>query len=239
MMIRCLAIDDEPIALEKLNTYIKKIPYLTLVASCESTFDAMKVMSEEKIDAIFVDINIPDVNGIEFIRSLNDPPLVIFITAYSEYAVDSYGVNAIDYILKPYSFTEFQRAANKLQKQWTLMHQRLNTSHTDSEILYLKVDYRYVKVNIDDIIYIEGMNEYLKIWTVSEDPFLTHTTFKHLLCHLPDNFLQIHRSYIINMKHIKEIDRSIVLMSNGARISISDSNKDVFNQYLQMHSIKK
>lgn len=239
MNIRCLAIDDEPMALEKLKDYIDKVPYLELAASCESALEAMKIMSETKIDAIFIDINMPDVNGLEFIRALSDPPLVVFVTAYSEYAVDSYGVNAVDYILKPYGFTEFQRAAGKVLKQWELTHKEYTAYDPDPEVLYLKVDYRYIRVNIADIIYIEGMNEYLKICTVSEDPFLTHTTFRQISGHLPDYFLQIHRSYMINMKQIKEVERSLVLMSDGTRISVSESNKEAFMKYLQKRSIKK
>lgn len=239
-MIRCIAIDDEPMALEKLNSYIARIPYLELVAACEDATQAMSVIDKENVEAVFIDINMPDINGLDFIKSLSNPPLVVFITAYAEYAVDSYKVRAVDYILKPYDFEDFQRAASNLYKQWKLVNEH-NTESTVIEpgVMYFKVDYRYVRVELDDILYIEGMSEYLKIKQVSGDPFLTHTTFKQINEVLPENFVQVHRSYVVNMKHIKEIERSVILMSDGAHISISDSNKDTIMQYLQNHGIRK
>lgn len=239
-MIRCIAIDDEPLALEKLNGYIERIPYLDLVASCEDITQAMKVIEAEKVDLAFIDINMPDVNGIEFIRSLANPPMVVFVTAYAEYAVDSYKVRAVDYILKPYDFEDFQRASANVYRQWKLQNDhQTERSVVEPGVIYFKVDYRYLRVVLDDILYIEGMSEYLKIKTVSDDPFLTHTTFRQINEALPDNFVQVHRSYVVNMKHIKEIERSVILMSDGAHISISDSNKDIIMQYLQKHGIKK
>lgn len=111
MSIRCLAIDDEPLALDKLKKYIERIPYLELVASCACASDAMQVMAENTVDAIFLDINMPDINGVDFVKGLADPPMIVFITAYSEHAVESYKLRAVDYLLKPYSFVDFQRAA--------------------------------------------------------------------------------------------------------------------------------
>lgn len=182
----------------------------------------------------------PDLNGLEFVRNLNNPPLVVFITAYAEYAVDSHKVQAVDYLLKPYGFEDLQRAASNVMKRWELLSsQPAEQPCAEAGVLYFKVDYRYVRVEMDDIIYIEGMNEYLKIKTISGDPFLTHTTFKQMNEKLPENFLQAHRSYVVNMKHVKEIERSVILMTDGTHISISDSNKDTFLQYLQRHGLKK
>lgn len=239
-MIRCIAVDDEPLALEKLTNYIGKIPYLELVASCSDPFESMKIMSDQHIDAIFIDINMPDLNGLEFVRTLSDPPMVVFITAYAEYAVESYKVRAVDYLLKPYGFEDLQRAAANVLRQWELTEGKPQTSSvTEPGVLYLKVDYRYVRVVVDEIMYIEGMNEYLKIRTVSGDPLLVHTTFRQMNDSLPDNFLQVHRSYVVNMKHVKEVERAVILMSDGTHISISDSNKEAFTQYMQRHSIRK
>lgn len=243
MNIRCIAVDDEPMALDKLKNYIQRIPYLELAAVCEGTYEAMQVMASEQVDALFIDINMPDVNGLEFVRALADPPLVVFTTAYAEYAVDSYKVRAVDYLLKPFGFEDFQRACGNILKQWNLLH--LDTSSQaapeiqEKDFLYLKVDYRYVRVALDDIIYIEGMNEYLKVHIISGDPLLTHTTFRQINECLPDHFLQVHRSYVVNMKHVKEVERSIILMTDGTRISVSDSNKENFMQYLQEHSVRK
>lgn len=237
MRIRCIAIDDEPLALDKLKNYIERIPFMELVALCASTTEAMQVMSEAEVDAMFVDINMPDVCGMEFVRALSDPPLVVFTTAYSEYAVDSYKVRAVDYLLKPFGFEDFQRAACNLQKAMPASGVPQPACVLDA--LFLKVDYRYVRVALNDVIYVEGMNEYLKFYLTSGDPLLTHTTFKQLNECLPDCFLQVHRSYVVNMNHVREVERSVILMSNGAHVSISDSNKDAFIHYLQKHSIRK
>ena len=243
MKIRCLAIDDEPVALEKLKNYICRIPYLEFAGACEGAHEAMQVMADDKIDAVFVDINMPDVNGLEFIRALPDPPMVVFTTAYSEYAVDSYKVRAVDYLLKPYGFEDFQRAAGNLQKHWNFAHADekcpADDAREDRDFLYLKVDYRYVRVSLEDIIYIEGMNEYLKVHLVKGDPLLTHTTFRLMNDSLPSHFLQVHRSYVVNMHHVKEVERTVVMLSDGTRISVSDSNRETFMRYLTDHSVRK
>lgn len=244
MKIRCIAIDDEPMALDKLRNYIERIPYLELVCLCEGTYEAMQALTTEKIDAMFIDINMPDVNGLEFVKSLVDPPLVVFTTAYAEYAVDSYKVRAVDYLLKPFGFADFQRAAGNLLKQFALLNAVMVESVQpqavqEPGVLYLKVDYRYVRVDLDTVMYIEGMNEYLKVHLAEGEPFLTHTTFRQIKERLPENFIQTHRSYVVNMKHVREVERAVVLMSDGARIPISDSNKDPFMQYLQAYTLKK
>lgn len=241
MKIRCVAIDDEPMALEKLKSYIERIPYLEFVRTCESSYEAMDTMASEHIDAMFIDINMPDMNGMDFAKSLADPPLIIFTTAYAEYAVDSYKLRAVDYLLKPFGFTDFQRAADNLRKQYELIHATSGSEAPkhEKDIMYLKVDYRYVRVMLNNITYIEGMNEYLKIHMTTGDPFLTHTTFKQIKEHLPESFIQVHRSYVVNMNHVNEVERSLVLISDGTRIPISDSNKEVFMQYLQTYTLKK
>lgn len=238
MNIRCLAIDDEPMALEKLKSYIDKVPYLELVAACECPSDAMEYMKDNEVDALFVDINMPDINGMEFVKGLSGSQMVVFTTAYSDYAVESYKVRAVDYILKPYTFVDFQKAAQSLLQCWKARQQDEKAADMDDNI-FLKVDYRYVRVSLRDIVYIEGMNEYLKVHLISGDPLLVHTSFKQMNGHLPDNFLQIHRSYVINVNYIREVERSMVLLEGGKRISISDSNRDAFMAYLKARSISR
>lgn len=233
--IKCIALDDEPMALEKLENYIAKIPYLELVRSCISPNEAMEVMAEYEIDAIFVDINMPDVNGLEFIKTLADPPMVVFITAYAEYAAESYKVRAVDYLLKPYTFEDFQKTAEYLKENFE--NDRNCVKYSDD--LFLKVDYRYVRVEIKDIVYIEGMNEYLRFHLVSGDPQLVHITFKQLSGRFPENFLQVHRSYMVNMNHVVEVERSTILLTNGKRISVSDGSRDAFLAYISRKSLKK
>lgn len=235
MSIRCLAIDDEPLALDKLKKYIERIPYLELVASCACASDAMQVMAENTVDAIFLDINMPDINGVDFVKGLADPPMIVFITAYSEHAVESYKLRAVDYLLKPYSFVDFQRAAELIQSRF-LARQNDNVSRQDDDFIFLKVDYRYVRVKYSDIVYIEGMNEYLKVHTVSGEHLLVHTTFKQLNGYLPEYFLQVHRSYVVNVKRIIEVERSVILLEGNKHISVSDSNKDAFMSYINQHA---
>lgn len=240
MKIRCLAVDDEPMALEKLKKYIEKISYLQLEAACSGADEAMAVLESKEVDAIFIDISMPDQNGMDFISSLDNPPMVIFITAYADYAVQSYKVRAVDYLLKPYSFEDFQRACCNLVDRMSMNNKSDDVSKQDeSAYLYLKVDYRLVKVNIADIIYIEGMNEYLKLHLRNADPVLTHTTFRNISESLPSNFMQVHRSYLVNLNHISEIERSSLIMSGGARFPIGDSYKEAFQAYVSNHTLAK
>lgn len=159
MNIRTVIIDDEPIALAKLRSYVEKTPFLDLVGEFSTAVDAMAFISNGNADAIFTDINMPDLDGLQFIESLANPPLVVFITAYSQYAVDSYRLSAVDYLLKPYGFAEFQRAANKLLKTFTSnLQQRESLSKNTEDTIFLKVDYRYVRLNLSDILYINLNN---------------------------------------------------------------------------------
>ena len=155
--IRCIIVDDEPLALNKLKRHILKFPFFELIASCHSADAARRALESNETDLIFVDINMPDVNGLDFIKSLTKPPMVVFVTAYSEYAVESYKVNAVDYLLKPYSSEDFNRVADKVYKLWTLLQNQLtNVEQADEKELYLKCDYRFVRVECDEITHIEG-----------------------------------------------------------------------------------
>ena len=173
IMINCIAIDDEPLALTQLTGYISRVPFLNLVASCQDAFDAMSVLSAQKIDLMFVDINMPDLNGMDFVRSLTEKPLVIFTTAYSEYAVEGFKVDALDYLLKPFGFQDFLKAVDKAYKWWefrTKGHGTVAPPSTPSELsfndgtLFVKSDYRVTRINLADIKYIEGMSEYVRIF---------------------------------------------------------------------------
>lgn len=238
MNIRTVIIDDEPIALAKLRSYVEKTPFLDLVGEFSTAVDAMAFISNGNADAIFTDINMPDLDGLQFIELLANPPLVVFITAYSQYAVDSYRLSAVDYLLKPYGFAEFQRAANKLLKTFTSnLQQRESLSKNTEDTIFLKVDYRYVRLNLSDILYIKGYGEYLQIYTAgNSQPLLTLSSFASIMDMLPDNFLQIHRSYIVNMNRIDQVEKSRVIIGQE-RLSVSDSFKQSFQAYLMSHTI--
>lgn len=241
MMIRCLAIDDEPLALQQLVTYISKVPFLELAAQCQSALEARTFLESNSADAIFCDINMPDLNGMDFVKSLTAPPLVVFTTAYSEYAVEGFKVNAVDYLLKPFGLQDFQRAANRLRErlEGSPSTKQLVVSESD-DILFLKTDYRIVKVSIPDIRYVEGMSEYLKVWIEGESkPIITLLSMKKMEERLPDYFMRIHRSYIINLNKIQEVNKNRVIMDTATYLPIGDLYKDTFQAYLNTKYLGK
>ena len=241
-MIRVLAIDDEPLALQQLATYIKKIPFLELVTECQSAIEAKEILNNENIDAIFCDINMPDLNGMDFVKSLSTPPLIVFTTAYSEYAVEGFKVDAVDYLLKPFGLDDFKRAANRLQERLEVRKQEPATTIVSSEddSIFVKTDYRVVKIAISDIRYIEGMSEYLKIHLESQPkPIVTLLSMKKMEEFLPSHFMRIHRSYIINLKKIQEVNKNRVIMDSETYLPIGDNYKDAFNDYLNKKFLGK
>ena len=187
------------------------------------------------VDAIFCDINMPDLNGMDFVKTLAAPPLVVFTTAYSEYAVEGFRVNAVDYLLKPFGLQDFQRAANRLKE-------RLSAAPTieEPDILFLKTDYRIVKVSIPDIRYVEAMSEYLKVWIEGESkPIITLLSMKKMEERLPDTFMRIHRSYIINLAKIQEVNKNRVIMDADTYLPIGDMYKESFQAYLDTKFLGK
>jgi DNA-binding LytR/AlgR family response regulator len=249
-MIRVLAIDDEPLALQQIVAYIKKVPFLELAAQCQSALEARKFLENDTVDAIFCDINMPDLNGMDFVKSLTVPPLVVFTTAYSEYAVEGFRVNAVDYLLKPFGLQDFQRAANRLKERLELPTATAQVSAgqvvgssdapMSSDVLFLKTDYRIVKVNISDIRYIEGMSEYLKVWLDTDaKPIITLLSMKKMEERLPANFMRIHRSYIINLNKIEEVNKNRVILDKDTYLPIGDLYKEAFQSYLDTKFLGK
>lgn len=237
MTLRTLIIDDEPIALEKLRKYVELSPGLSLSASCADGFDAMEFLKGNEVDLIITDINMPDLNGLDFVRSLPVQPLVIFTTAYPQYAIEGYKVSAVDYLLKPYGFAEFSQAVGKAVELYSL---RKKEPSQVSESLFVKVDYRYVRVLLSDIRFIKGYGEYLQIFVVGRaNPLVTLSSFATIKESLSDNFLQIHRSYIVNMDHVELIERNRIVMDEENRIPVGESYKPAFQEYLAAHSIGK
>ena len=233
-MIRCLAIDDEPLALKQVVSYISKIPYLDLVGSCRSAAEAAAILDKESVDAMFVDINMPDRSGMDFVKSLTPAPMVVFTTAYSEYAVEGYKVDAVDYLLKPFSFEDFRRAADRVKANYEMNAVTVSSPDADNS-LFFKTDYKIVRVNIDKIVYVEGMSEYLKIFVEGEEePVVVLLSLKKLEDRLPaDRFMRIHKSYILNLSKIREVSKGKVFVSPDVSIPIGDLYKDAFNSYLE------
>ncbi len=242
MNIRCLAIDDEPLALQQIVTYISKVPYLELAAQCHSAIEAREFLEQNTADAIFCDINMPDLNGMDFVKSLSVPPLVVFTTAYSEYAVDGFRVNAVDYLLKPFGLQEFQRAAGRLKERLESVAQSSvpDVQAGADDNLFLKTDYRVVKISIADIRYVEAMSEYLKVWLCSESkPIITLLSMKKIEEFLPSTFMRIHRSFIINLSKIKEVNKNRVIMDDKTYLPVSDNYKEALQNYLSSRFLGK
>lgn len=239
-MIRCLAIDDEPLALGQLVAYINKVPFLELAAQCQSALEARNFLENDTVDAIFCDINMPDLNGMEFVKSLAVPPLIVFTTAYSEYAVEGFKINAVDYLLKPFGLQDLQRAANRIKDRLTESVAAAKPATDSTDSLFLKTDYRIVKVNIPDIRYVEAMSEYLKVWIEGEaKPIITLLSMKKMEEHLPNNFMRIHRSYIINLDKIQEVNKNRVIMDSDTYLPIGDLYKEAFQAYLDTKFLGK
>lgn len=240
MTIRCMAIDDEPLALQQIAAYIGKVPFLELAAQCQSAVEARQFLEHDMVDAVFCDINMPDLNGMDFVKTLTAPPLVVFTTAYSEYAIEGFKVNAVDYLLKPFGLQDFQRAANRLKDRLAISYNQSENGDEDNNTLFLKTDYRIVKINISDIRYIEGMSEYLKVWLDNETkPLITLLSMKKIEERLPPNFMRIHRSYIINLNKIQEVNKNRVIMDTNTYLPIGDMYKDDFQTYLSTKFLGK
>lgn len=202
-MIKTLIVDDEPLALQVLENYINQLPDVELVAKCENAIEANKILNSEEIDLICLDIKMPQISGIDFLKSLKNPPLVIFTTAFSSYALESYNLDVIDYLLKPIPFDRFFKAINKVTE-------RMSVQNTDSPIpeddyFYVKADKKLIKVKYDDIIYIEGLKDYVIIKKLNSR-VITLQTMKSLEEKLPSNqFKRVHRSFIVNVEKINSI----------------------------------
>ena len=248
-MIRVLAIDDEPLALKQLVSYISKVPFLQLCGECRNALEARQILDREPIDAIFCDINMPDLSGMEFVKQLAAPPLIVFTTAYSEYALEGYKVDAVDYLLKPFGLNDFQRAANKLKSR--LGSQSANgeqptggptvpAAEEGDDRIFVKTEYKTISIHIADIRYIEGMSEYLKLHVSGQPrPVITLMAMKKLEERLPAYFMRIHRSYIVNLRCIQEVNKNRVILDADTSLPIGDLYREQFNDYLATRLLGK
>jgi two-component system, LytTR family, response regulator LytT len=232
-MIRCIAIDDEPLALRQIADYIRKTPFLELAGLYESAPQASEFLQKNIVDLMFVDINMPDLSGMEFVKSLEDPPLVVFITAYEEHALEGFRVNAIDYLLKPISYSDFLRSANKVKAWFEALEQKPAEITSNKDFLFIKSEYKILRINFDDIKYIEAMSEYIRIHLAGAKPVMTQLSMKSIEEKLPeDRFMRVHRSFIVNLSKISIIERNRIIFDGTIYIPISDQYKGKFQQYI-------
>ena len=232
-MIPCIAIDDEPLALKQIVNYIDKTPFLTLIAQFESALEAVSFLQESEVSLMFVDINMPDLNGMDFVKSLNNPPKVIFTTAYSEYALEGFRVNAVDYLLKPIGYSQFLKASEKA-KDWIQFKEGENTEvHGNDKFLFIKSEYKILRINLSDIKYIEGMREYVRIHLTNEKPVMALMSMKKMEEFLPNaKFMRVHRSVIVSLGKITTIERNRIVFDEKTYIPVSEQYKEKFQQYL-------
>ncbi|MDE6116856.1 MAG: LytTR family DNA-binding domain-containing protein [Duncaniella sp.] len=240
MTLRCCVVDDEPLASGLIASYISKPPFMELAGEFSSPKDAISTILEGEVDVVFLDINMPQLNGIEFAKIIPSSVRVIFTTAYDNYAVEGFRVNALDYLLKPISYDEFLAAGNRAL-QWAELNSRkqepgLTTSGQDHIIV--KSEYKLVQIPIKDILYIEGLKDYVKIYTEgAEKSIMTLISMKALERSLPANkFMRVHRSYIVNLSKIKIIERNRIVFGKTS-IPVSESYKQVFADYISSRTL--
>lgn len=237
-MIHCIAIDDEPLALKQIANYIEKTPFLELLDSFENSFAAMDFLKVSDVDLMFVDINMPDLNGIDFVKALTNPPKIIFTTAYSEYAIDGFKVDAIDYLLKPIGYSDFLRAAEKANNRLFTAEKGTAIQHNE-QFLFIKSEYKIVRINYNDIKYIEGKREYVQLFLDGHEPIMTLMSIKKMVEHLPSNrFMRVHRSFIVNLDKITTIERSRIVFDGKNYIPISNQYHEEFQKYVDDKFLK-
>lgn len=232
-MIKCIIIDDEVLARRLLKDHISKIPELELAAECESPLQARAEIAKQNIDLMFLDIQMPEITGIDFLKTLKIKPLTIFITAYTDYAIQSYELDVIDYLLKPVSFERFYQAVNKAMDYISYRTKDISTlSDNESDIyenghFYAKADYKIIRINFKDILFVEGLKEYVQIHTENKK-IVTYITMHKMYEILPwKYFFRVHKSYIVNLQKIDTIQGNLISIG-GKRVSVSKSQKDEF-----------
>ena len=234
--MRCIAVDDESLALDLLEDNIRKVPFLTLVKRCKNAFEAHEVVMKENIDLMFLDIQMPGISGVQFLQSIVNPPLVIFITAYEQFALQGFNLDVVDYLLKPVSFDRFLKAANKAHEFFTLKNTVPST--TSSEYLFVNSEYNLVKINVRDIIYIEGLKDYIKIFIMSATrPIITRLSMKSIEEKLPaDRFARVHKSFIIAIDKIISIRKGKISINN-VHVPISEHYKENLYRFIDPKSL--
>jgi two-component system response regulator LytT len=237
-MITTIAIDDEPLALQLVTGYIGKTPGLKFLGKFDNPLDASEFLAHTSVDLIFVDIQMPDLSGIEFTRLLEKGPKVIFTTAFEKYALEGYKLEIVDYLLKPFSYEEFMSAVQKVQKLINLEKKSQISVEANSEFLFLKSEYKIKRINFNDILYIEGLKDYVKVYTRNvPKPILSLSSLKLLESKLPENkFMRVHRSFIVNLERIDTIERSRIIFGKEY-IPVSDQYKDRFQEFLDKNFI--
>jgi DNA-binding LytR/AlgR family response regulator len=229
--MNCIAIDDEPLALDVISEFCRGINFLNLNGTFTNPFDAVELLNSQNIDLVFLDIHMPQITGIDFLRSLYHPPMIIFTTAFKEYAPLGFDIDAVDYLIKPFAFDRFVKSVNKADMLLKLSNLQNGTCETrlnvSSDFLMIKIEYNTKRVDLDDILFIEGMKDYIKLYTGTK-PLLTKTTLKNIYEKLPsDRFLRVHKSFIVSLSKIELIENNRIRIGEH-RIPVGELFKTKF-----------
>ncbi|KUJ60789.1 two-component system response regulator [Flavobacteriaceae bacterium CRH] len=237
-ILKCIAVDDEPLALKLVQTFIEQTPFLELTASCDNAVEALTLIREKQPDVVFLDINMPNLTGMELARLLQEQPgpipKIVFTTAYNHYAIEGYRVNAVDYLLKPFSYEEFLRAANKVLQITEDTSNHFQTITADDEFIFLKVEYQWVRISLKDISYIESLKDYVKVHIDdSQKSVLSLISLKALEEKLPSSkFMRVHRSYIVSLDKISAISKNSIFIDK-AEITVGEQYKETFKSIVE------
>ncbi|HBS86450.1 MAG: DNA-binding response regulator [Bacteroidetes bacterium GWF2_38_335] len=237
--VKCLIVDDEPLAREQIEIYVTKTSFLELRGTCKSVFEVIEIMENEKIDLIFLDIQMPEFTGIEFSRNISNEVKIILVTAFVDYAVEGYKVNAMDYLLKPVDYDEFLSAAYKAKIWCDMVNNKKDISvQVNNDYLFIKTAYKYIKVDLNKILYFEGLKDYVKtIVDYQSNSIMTISSLKAIENVLPkDKFMRVHRSFIVALGKIKMIDKGQIII-NEKQIPVSDQYKDKLMQFITKHMV--
>lgn len=245
MTIRCIAVDDEPLALDIIESYVSKLPFLKLVKTCSSATEAMQVLQEEQVDLMFLDIEMPELTGIQLLNILKHQPLIIFTTAYPDYALEGFNQDAVDYLLKPIPFDRFLKAVTKAQERLLRNGKALETTSApavaqlpaEHDFMFVKADYKTVRVDFRDILWIEGLKDYIIIQT-RDQKIITLLSMNKAMEKLPDSkFMRVHRSFIVALQKIDSIEKSRIRIGNK-EIPIGEVYKDQFLHWVEENNIQ-
>jgi DNA-binding LytR/AlgR family response regulator len=232
MLLKCIIIDDEPLAIDVIARYIAQTSYLTLAGKYTNPVKAFEYLAGHKTDLLFVDIQMPDLSGLELVRNLDFQPAVIFTTAYAQYAIEGFQVDAIDYLLKPVDYPEFLKAAEKA-KRWIYAKNKVSGAGSGHEFLFVKSGHKIIRIQLDSIKYIEGMSEYVRIHQEKGKPLMTLLSLKAIEGQLPeDQFMRVHKSYIVNLHKIAEIESQSIICNDGAVIPVSKLYREKLQEYI-------
>jgi two-component system LytT family response regulator len=233
MNIRCVAIDDEPLALKVLEDYVNQTEFLVLTEKFSNPVKAFNYLSENEVDLLFVDIQMPDLNGLAMVSKLKNKPLIIFTTAYGEYALEGFKADAIDYLLKPIDYPDFLKAVTKAKEWFAAKMDKNPDIKTNKDFLFIKSEHKIIRINFHDVRYIQGMSEYVKIYLDSGKPIMSLLSLKSLEAQLPEKmFMRVHKSYIVNLQKIKIIERNEIVNDDGSTIPVSQQYKEKFQEFI-------